>query len=561
MPILATFLTSAYAQTGDIGVAVYVDSVGVSTSTNMVMRPGLQAKSESVRQDSIDVYSREGKFRAVVIDPCGYRTDDVLRCVKMAMDNWESRLELSNVIRFSVELNEEIEPDVEIRTSVYYTLGDNGISMPLSLYYQPLGIESSAGTIEINPNALWDSSWANEIGPYGHDNLLTALQRHIGHVLGFGASVGCKDGTLDFATPKTATAFDNLLTNGQKTLGSMALSATNRELEDFLKCSLSLNIGNKSYPIYSSYEGYVPYRTGCYFMLPDVTMMNYPYANKTKLLPINNETLEVMDAIGWTTRPYDIRICATNLDIAGYGSMYLPHTFSAVDFNGNPISNVSWSYQLYNGDTGSYETIATGNAPAFTITPEDKGSVYVDGFSSQQARVVCNTVVDGTERQHVYPVYLEARPYLVGYEIYNVEDDPANGNYCTFDARLDYVGVSGGWLTVIDGNASEVYELDGENATEIHARVYKYDSAYLDVTLTNAYGTTDKSIYLNTFIDTLIGQHIDVQLVKDGKSTSIYTLQGVKISGADGIKALPAGIYVIVENTGVGTTSRKCVVK
>lgn len=55
--------------------------------------------------------------------------------------------------------------------------------------------------------------------------------------------------------------------------------------------------------------------------------MNYPYDDRTRLLPISDETLDVMSAIGWRTNPYDVHIKGNNTDVLGYGSLYTSHTF------------------------------------------------------------------------------------------------------------------------------------------------------------------------------------------------------------------------------------------
>ena len=104
--------------------------------------------------------------------------------------------------------------------------------------------------MEINPYISWDSSWAYDQGPYGYDNMTTALQRHIAHVLGFGTSVAIRDGRFNFAIQRMASAYDNMVTNGQKTLGSMALRGTSDEIESFLKGDLKLSVGGKELPLF-----------------------------------------------------------------------------------------------------------------------------------------------------------------------------------------------------------------------------------------------------------------------------------------------------------------------
>lgn len=565
LSIVLMFAVLAYAQTEETGKVIYVDSANIYRQAPKMKRLNIRTISNRSSKDSIDIISREKKIKATVIDPYGYRSDDILRCIKMAIDNWESRLSLSNIIKFYVSFNDEMDSDVEIRTTVLYSSGENMTAIPTSLYYQSDCLEKESGIIEINPYISWDSSWANEIGTYGYDNMVTALQRHIAHILGFGISVGCINGTYSFAIRRGATIFDNLVTNGQKTLGSMVRKSTNADFEDFFKSNLYLYIGNKSFPIYSSPAGYVPYRTGCYFALPNEDMLNYPYNDRTKLFSISDETLEVIEAIGWTVKPHDISISGTGLDASGYGSLYLPPTFHAMDNNGNIINKVSWTYQLYNNVTGNYETQTTGQGQSFTIVPSDQGMEYVDDFSSQQVRILCNTIKEGKAMQYSYPVYLETCPYLVDYEIYNVKNDPTNSQYCTFDARLNYVGASGGWVTVTDGSTSKTFNLSNTNEMEIkNVRIYKYDSAYLDITLTNNYGTTDKSIYLNTYIDlnSRCPQPTRISQNDTGKGEiEIYSLYGTKTSNKNNINTIRQGVYIIVENKEGNRICKKYIVR
>lgn len=559
--IVAFMALPVMAQEKVTGEVVYVDSV--NTSTEMFRHP---VASRSVLDEggaNDTIWSREKKFMAVVKDPYGYKSEGILHCIRMAMDCWESKLEITTPISITFMFNDQMSPDVEIKTTVTYSSGAAMTAIPSSLYYQGQGIIREAGIIEINPYIAWDSSWAYDQGPYGYDNMTTALQRHIAHVLGFGTSVAIKDGRLEFAIQGMASAFDNMVTDGTKTLGSMALLGNSDEIESFLENDLKLAVGGAELPLYSSADGYVPYRTGCYFSLPTENIMNYPYDDRTKLLPISKETVEVLEAIGWNVKSHDISVSGTGLDATGYGSMFEQHSFTAVSSDGTQIANASWQFQLYNNALEKYETVDTGQGMTFSITASDMGDGYVDMFSCLQGRVVCNAMVAGAAVQCAYPIYLEARPYFRGYKIHNVVE--ADANYYTFDADLDYAGATGGYAAVCDNYGSCVN--CGLGATIHSPKVYKYGPAMIELYLTNSYGVTSRALYVGTYDELNSGENrpddINVPSIEelgDGQY-DIYTLSGTKVSVEEGNRgALPVGIYVVRDRQN-NKAWKKCIVR
>lgn len=559
--IVAFIAFPAMAQDEVTGEVVYVDSV--NTSTEMFRHP-VASRSVVYEGGANDtIWSREKKFMAVVKDPYGYKSEGILHCIRMAMDCWESKLEITDPIYVTFMFNDQMSPDVEIKTTVTYSSGAAMTAIPSSLYYQGQGKMREAGIIEINPYIAWDSSWAYDQGPYGYDNMTTALQRHIAHVLGFGTSVAIKDGRLDFAIQGMASAFDNMVTDGTKTLGSMALLGNSEEIESFLESDLKLAVGGAELPLYSSADGYVPYRTGCYFSLPTENIMNYPYDDRTKLLPISKETVEVLEAIGWNVKSHDISVSGTGLDATGYGSMFEQHSFNAVSSDGTQIANASWQFQLYNNALEKYETVDTGQGMTFSITTSDKGEGYIDMFSCLQGRVVCDAMVAGAAVQCAYPIYLEARPYFRGYKIHNVVE--ADANYYTFDADLDYAGATGGYAAVCDNYGSCVN--CGLGATIHSPRVYKYGPAMIELYLTNSYGVTSRALYVGTYDELNSGENrpddINVPSIEelgDGQY-DIYTLSGTKVSVEEGNKgALPVGIYVVRDRQN-NKAWKKCIVR
>lgn len=535
-----------FGQEAEEGIVTYVDSVPQNMTYRMSkIGQKVQSRIETEKQK---LYSRENKI-IVEYEDNYFMCDAVLLCMQMAIDSWESKISIETPILFDLALSEELDSDIEIKTDVEYSLG-NREAVPLSLYYQnhitnPI---PSSGEITLNAQIDWDSSWLDD-NIMGHDNLTTALLRHVAHILGFGITAVERDGGWGFSVGGRFTSkYDKLVSNGQRTLASLA-GKPSADFEDFFKGNLFLKLPSVSYPLYSSTDGYIPFRTGNYFNLDEDNLLNYPYRDTKKLFPINRETLDVMAAIGWTVKPYDVEIMGTELDVNGYGSMYQSHKFTARDGNGNNISNATWHYQLYDG--AGYVTKQSGQGASFTVTPNIEADKYNDGFLRQQARICCSFIEQGQTRQYFHPLYLEQRPLFVSYEISNVDGNTTNDTY-SFDIKLNCLGADYGYLYVCnDYGISLNYNIGSGNETDIHvSNAYKYGLAWLDISLYNSFGTTTRRFYLDAYpnihsIESLSVQSMGESLNENINGISVYTLNGVKLDGLTNLKNLPRGEYII----------------
>lgn len=320
-----------------------------------------------------------------------------------------------------------------------------------------------------------------------------------------------------------------MVSNGQKTLASL-VNKPSSEFEDFFKGDLFLKLPSASYHLYSSNIGYVPFRTGNYFNLETDNILNYPYRDITKLLPINKETLEVMEAIGWNVRVYDIEITCSDLDVNGYGSVYQPHLFSISKKDDNTISNITWCYQLYDGN--SYVDIQYGSGSTFNITPRIEVDEYNDTFLRQQARIVCYITKQGQTKLYYRPIYLEQRPLFIDYEISNIVGSTTS-NYYSYDLKLKHLGTDYGYLFVCnDYGISLNYSIGSENETNIHvSNAYKYGSAWLDISLRNNYGNTTRQFNLDAYPNIHPKEMLSVHSKDDtfyNNKISVYTFNGMK---------------------------------
>ena len=191
-----------------------------------------------------------------------------------------------------------------------------------------------------------------------------------------------------------------------------------------------------------------------------------------------------------------------------------------------------------------YETVSTGQGRTFSVATSDVGAEYIDMFSCQQGRIVCNAVVEGADMQCAYPIYLEARPYFRGYKIHNVVE--ADANYYTFDVDLDYAGATGGYAAVCDNYGSCV---NCGLAPTIHSpRVYKYGPAMIELYLTNSYGTTARALYVGTYGELTTSCALRISVKKEPNDFKIVARRGkLSIESNGGItKVLLADLRGIV---------------
>ena len=539
--LLFSLSSTAIGQTEETYKVTYVDSV-VNNYSAYAPQPLVETVVEG---ETYELRSRQGNILATVpVSP--YMTIGVEHCLMMAMDVWEEQLNIKEPVRFKVTFNENMSPDVEIQTTVEYALDRNRNCAPLNLLNQiEFQRKDEVTTIDINAYVYWNSSWANEL-EFGYDNLTTALTRHLAHILGFGTSIVQSGTGINFANPNTASLFDNLIVNADNlSLGSLAGFGSSEAIEAFLVQDLYLNLPGGKQRLYSNSQGFVLYRSGCYFSLEKDNLMNYPYQDKTKLLPINPETLDALSAIGWEVKPHELSLDGSSLDTYGYGSVYQRHIFKASGQDGTPITNARWKYQLYNNHSGAYVDQTQGTGGSFTIPSILKGNEYLDKYQCQQGRVVCEAN-DGASVS--YPVFLDAHPLVLGYQIANVQD-AENPYYFSFDIILSYVGSDNGVLTVCnEGGAAMLFDIKGSGQTTIHVpNAFKYSQLWIDVSLDNNYGSGTKRFYYD-YDSNLSKREIGIDFPDVQENVEIFTLHGVRLYGISSMDELPRGIYIIRKN-------------
>ena len=490
-------LVTAWGQEPEdtVGTVVFVDSVpqGVSFARHSLGRSH-KHKVKSRVQNLSSLSSREGKMIATYDSDELDENDEILHSVRMAMDLWESRLACTKSIKFYVGFDENISPDVEVKTIVNHLIKSRE-ALPYSLYHQSNTRPELTDSILINADVDWDYSWAY-YSANGNDNLTTSMIRHIGHILGFGTSIVQSGSEFHFAVRWYASKYDKMLRDSLgHSLGDLVPYDGSDTICSFLKRSLHIELpSGEQYQVYSRADAYVPFRSGNYFSLVQDNVMNYPYSDTSRLMVANKETLDVLEAIGWPLQPYGIDIKCGGLDEAGYGSAYDNHTCIATSESGDTLQQVSWRYQKFSNSTGEYVDVSLGSGSSFTIGVQGVAADATDMFHCLQGRVLCTY----QSREYAKPVFLELRPGVVSIEVQNMQTPSAG--YVSFDVNIAYFGASSGQLTAANTNGWSLTKVfQGTGSSLVHFdNVPINGENYLMVVLGNSYGYCMKTITLDT---------------------------------------------------------------
>ena len=501
---IATF--NCYAQNVDSTFTVtFVESARANMPT--ALNPNAQSTGTPV--DSLK--SRQGKFIALIYDDY-YLTEGIIRCVYEAMCLWEEYISITNPIVFDLLFDDDMDDQDEMETVVLYNQDRiNRTCIPHSLMSQiPLAGNLFAGTITVNANIDWDSSWGYD-SPYGFDKFTTAMLRHIAHLLGFGSSLGYRGNNLTF-TGRFPSSFDMMIVDEDE--NALAL---NTNLGNFLSNDIYLKVGSHKYPLFSSQQGYVTYRTANYFSSGEETIMEYPYINVGNLLNIDSKVIEVLGAIGWTIIDDRTRIVhGANLDTDGYGSYYPNHTFGILP-EGATVN--SWVLQLYNNSTHQYQDVEAGYGQTFSPVNYSASSSYVDEFNCVQARIRCTLTDNEGTSTHSLPLFLDLAPWLNSYEISNVTYNSTNNTY-----EMDFI-ISQYGSTLIrlyvsnDFMMSQSYLMPVSTPSYIHVTgIPLVGDTYLDLTMENSYGTAFRYIPIDLQGST-IQQGLPTTVESEGRAT------------------------------------------
>lgn len=486
-----------FAQDDTLTVVTYVDSA--STNSISMARRLVKTRVNNL-SDTTHLISRLGKFNIKCYGDF-YASEGVKRSLLLALNLWEDKIKINNTIQIDLFTYEDDNSDIEIETTVNYFRKNRNL-FPASMQSQNSNSLASSGQISVNTAWSWDYSWNDDASTSGENNLVTALLRHVAHILGFGVSLQQKpQGPVFFL--RATSSFDKLIqkrtSSGYENLpDDLAFYNKSDSIANFFKGELYINANGTTFPIFSSNSEYVPYRSGVYFKYVQ-SLMSYPFSNRKSALGIDEKTLTVMQAIGWTVFDYGISIVGTDLNSQGYGNIHVGHAMSAFDENGMQITNVKWTYQEYNHLTNDFVNKISSEG-ANLVIQSNIDTTYTDIFKFQQGRVVCSVSKDGELKQYTFPVFLDTRPYFSNYKINNIQDRQGT-NYFSFDVTLSQLGnINGELLVSSDYGSLCSFTIDEGNEQTFHIpNAVKKGNTYLDITLNNSSGSNVKSIQLNQY--------------------------------------------------------------
>ena len=444
----------------------------------------LKKESNAARNKGV-LKSRLGKF-VVGYDDNSFMTDGVRHCLKLALDVWEDKINIKVPVSFYLSVSENMDPDIAISTRVTYSRKSEDTSLPDNLYSQefPYGIPVN-DTIMVNAGIDWDSSWQYDDGYNGSVCLLSGFIRHIGHVLGFGSSLVERASGVGFAVNHTPSAFDRLIYNGEQSLADLK-DAEGKEFERFFaNKDVRLKSDGFVYDMYDT-DGFILGVSGVYFSLGRDNILEYPIHDLSQRLPVNRETLNVLQATGWDVYRHDRYISCDSIDALGYGSLYKSYDFTLRDTVTGSSASADWEYQIYDKESGVYRTVSTYNGSIFHVEPSVIAN-SMDEYGCLQARVTAKF----SETEYHFPLTLETWPRIEDVSVSNITGT-GDGLY-GLDIMIRQRGAEKGTVLVSDDSGS-IHEY-AFNGGMIHVSgLVAGLNVYIDVSLENEYGSASRLV-------------------------------------------------------------------
>ena len=483
LTLLFVFMSVAtiHAQKTDGVVVSYIDSIPLkcsrankSTNVNNAICP------YKMVEDTI-IKSRKGYFVASC-ELNRYVTDGVLYCLKLSMDAWEEKLNLETPVYFRLLFSDKMDNNIAASTSVsYYII--NRQAIPDNLIAQYRKDVNPADTLTLNSSIDWYSSWEYMESANGKVSLMTYLNRNIARILGFGCSLVKRKYGLGFAINRTPSAFDKLLYNGENYLDELSRASSNI-LNGFFKKDVRVKSDTFEYDLYDTGH-FINGQSGSYFSLGFDNILEYQISDESVVLPINYQTLDVLEKLGWRVNKHDKEIICDATNNLGYGSIYDAFSFVLKDAATGNSLKADWKYQVFDTFSSTYKTLSTNSGNTFSVAPSIVDS-SVDDYKRMQARVVA--AVSGIE--YYYPLTFDISPQITDVKISNVEK--TDNIHYQFDIDIKQKGATEGYVLAYDDTGStHNYKFTGKT---VHVSgLIAGMSAYIYISLSNKYGSSTYS--------------------------------------------------------------------
>lgn len=470
------------------GIVVYTDSIQPADMRDLRLRSFSMNHVPSSTVESGTMASRQGKFQ-VTYDDNYFMTDGVKHCLKIALDTWEEKINIIEPIRFHVCVSENLESGVAIQSHVgYHSYQRTAWPDNLRNQTSPTAI-ALHDTININAFVDWNSSWPYDGFYNGKVNLTNGFLCNIARILGFGCSIVNRNGRPNFSLNMTPSLFDRLLYSGDTCLAN--LIRPNSDLLPFFSQDTELRFDSYVYDMYDA-GSFVLNKSGLFFSLGYDNIMEYSLNNQLDILPVNKETLNVLNQIGWDVVDTDNEIICDSTDALGYGSIYRHYNFTLKNNPSAGAGNARWCYQVFNNVNNDYHTVQSGFGSQFSVQPSAIES-SMDEFMCHQARVICE--IGG--KQYFYPLSFETRPLIENVSITNYTQ--TDHRRYQVNISVEQRGYTHGTIIVSDDTGTvREYNYTGGQITVTN--LYNRYPIYVSVNLQNEFGAASASIIAEPYL-------------------------------------------------------------
>nr|MCR4919802.1 hypothetical protein [Prevotella sp.] len=546
-----TMTLSAQAQTVD---TLTIESV-YGTSYNFSIPPhNIKALQTSSRKGGVvDLNLQAGmseEWRQSILVAAGY-WERYLPCDTLKLHVYYSNL-----------------GNVDMITNIlYYSDPSEGYCCPMSLKHSQIRLNHEAplasgyplhdADITINSWVVWNMG----IGECEGKNLTYAFMQAIGHALGFSSSLKYKKGNVRFGSTGCKSDFDNQVYSSSST---WMKDVQEDSLQNYAEPSCGyLYITDNAYKLYAP----TPFdqNTSLRYFYDSGSLMSFTDSSN-KTLTVDNVTRQVLNAIGWDMEldEPDVTIACSGVDSTGIMSAYTSHTFS-VTSNTGTVSNWHWEATLPLAN-GSEQTL-TGTSATFTLPALSNEQQYARTVEGDVKCLVRFTgTVAGDSVNAEYWATLELKPVILSTNILAITRSNIDGRYKNVTVGVRYAGSHYAYLELEEESnpyLSWYYSDVPYYTTYTFEDIYSLESAWLNVTVRNAYGNAYSTITVFegptqsrafTSIDSPTGS-----IVEEGYD--VFTVDGKHLGHVQNVYDLKQGGYALGIYLLKAIRDGKCVTK
>lgn len=477
--------------------------------------------------------------------------DSVMVAIDYAKELWENRLQNSTPIQINISFESLGDDSIAMISFASYNERFDYEGFPNSLASQLsnefLGdIEVPDGYIVFNEDVDWNCYFTTtETESY---NIPTMALRGIARCLGFGSSiVEDGEGAVCYETG-FPTLFDKLLYVDNKCMTH--LSNSSPELKEFVTSNnVVIKSNNTEFDIYSPSE-YVQDVSLCYFK-EENSLMSHNLGQGNVYLQIDDDTIDVLKALGWNFPNQDVNITCDNISENGIGSAYESHTFSLSADNADSFDYV-WNFYVKDMNQ-EFVGISSGDASTFKISKfQNTDSYYRNINGDIEGVVTCDYIEGGVHKStNPFSVYLEVKPTIK--LINDVKVIPVGDYEAQVLFNATYLGAD--YITVeVEEEYDSAVRLERFDEPFIaHVQTGNISTLFytwITVIANNKYGTMYETIEIEPQFVKRKNRLRDSYTYDNNGNFVVYNINGdILYSGAkDDIESmnLPKGLYITV---------------